>query len=382
MSAVKLVVGNAASLTSGDTKLKTLLEGMGHTVTLTSDETAESVSGIDLVVVADSVSTATLGEKYHAQAVPLMVMQPSWWDEANLITDGASVSTSTLTSEYILTATHDVTDGPHGTFSVGTITIASTGNKRYLVSSSNLAAGATAIMAFQSASQTAYSCFAIEQGGTLANSAGAAPHRRFGWGNKDDMYASWDADGENLFKNAVAWALGSAAAADLVIADMAHGHAMDGTVLTQQHELAVADLAHSNAMDAIALTQQHQLTVADLLHANNLDDVSLAGEHTLAIADATHGQAMDPVSLTQQHQLTVADLLHLQSADSIALTQAHQLAVGDMLHGHSADNVNLVEVTPSPDVIGPVTATLTARGRTTATATAGSGRTTAEVNHG
>ncbi len=80
-----LVVANKNSLTAGDAALRERLRDvLGLTLTLASDEEAENSTGQELVVIAESVSSGTIGAKYKTAAVPLVHLEENAWNDISL----------------------------------------------------------------------------------------------------------------------------------------------------------------------------------------------------------------------------------------------------------------------------------------------------------
>ncbi len=75
-----LLVGNSSQATSDDQALIDLFENRGDTVTLVADEDAEITSGYDVVVISESVLSATLANKYLASTMPVVSLDPYWLD--------------------------------------------------------------------------------------------------------------------------------------------------------------------------------------------------------------------------------------------------------------------------------------------------------------
>jgi hypothetical protein len=204
MGAILMVVGDATVPTTGDTYLTGVLEGLGHTVTYVSDETAEDVTGFDGVVVTDSCSSATLGAKYDTVAIPLVDHEAQHWDDIRMIT-AATVDEVSVTQVLWEDITHAIADGPYGAHS-GTDTIFS--SAALLARSDGLASGVVQIAS--NGGSTNVVCGAAESGATLTS--GTAPARRVFMWPKEAAAALLTADGENPLKNAYYWAFGSVAA--------------------------------------------------------------------------------------------------------------------------------------------------------------------------
>lgn len=137
MAQVLLVVGNSGAMDSDDTELQTILQGRGHTVSVVSDETAEDVSGKDLVVIASSVDEGVIGSKYST------ISQPTWFCDMFVAVDKL-MCTGTPISEAPVVR---VISGQNGHAALGglnsssnPITVATSGNVREL--NGTLASGA------------------------------------------------------------------------------------------------------------------------------------------------------------------------------------------------------------------------------------------------
>jgi hypothetical protein len=200
MASILVVVGNAGTPTSGDSYLEGVLQGLGHTVTYVSDETAEDVTGFDGIVVTDSCSSVTLGAKYDTAAIPLVSHEAQHWDDIRMITAASvtEISTTTITYED---DTHAIANGPYGAHT-GTDTILS--GSALIARSTSVASGVTQIASTGGATNIV--CGAAESGATLTS--GTAPARRVFMWPKEAAAVLLTADGENPLKNAYVWAFG------------------------------------------------------------------------------------------------------------------------------------------------------------------------------
>lgn len=90
MSAIQLLVGNSASLTADDTSVRDRLQTtLGHTVTVKNYTAAVNTTGIDLLVIADSVAEGST--QYKSTAVPVLAF--SDWTQLGLsAADNTSVT--------------------------------------------------------------------------------------------------------------------------------------------------------------------------------------------------------------------------------------------------------------------------------------------------
>jgi len=238
MSAILLVVGDAAVPTTGDATLKGILEGLGHTVTYRSDETAESpTSSYHGIVISESVSGATIGSKYATVALPLVTHESSHLDVLGLTTVTQSSIASQTDAVWI--ASTPIADGPFGTLS-GTDTIFSAGSGLGWFDSADKASGVTSL-ATHVGFANRICCAAVEIGATL-HVIGAAPARRaYIWPQSGSASTSLAALGITAIKNAYDWAFGRIALpdADLATAGWATSplfsklnDASDATVIT------------------------------------------------------------------------------------------------------------------------------------------------------
>jgi len=136
----------------------------------------------------------------------------------------------------------------------------------------------------------------------------------------------------------------------LIMADLAHSHALDNVVLTQKHTIVIGGLEHSHSLDNITLTQKHSIIVNALEHTHSLDMPVLSQKHIIAVAGLDHSHSLDNVTLTQAHLLAIAGLDHSHALDNVILTQAHLLALAGIEHGHTLDNVALTQAHILADV--------------------------------
>lgn len=206
MAAIKLIVGDAAAPQTVDTYVKGLLEGLGHTVTLTSDETAEDLTGVDGIVISESCSTTTLGTKYNTAAVPLITHEAFYIDTLRLSSNEGGDS-SGQTQMTVLDDTHPIMNGPFAALT-GTVTLLSAGGNLPFGFSGTFGSGVS-ILAQQTSDSSHINVVAAESGATLAS--GTAPARRaFVTVPINSDVANVTADAEALIKNAYVWAFGSA----------------------------------------------------------------------------------------------------------------------------------------------------------------------------
>ena len=192
-----LVVGDKTALTAGDTALRNRLRDvLGLTVTLASDSDAENTAGQDLVVVAESVTSSTIGAKYKSAAVPLVHLEESAWDDVALSNAG---SLGTATKLDVLDANHQIANGNSG----AGVTIASASNS--LGYATTFGTGVKKVLA-PTGSTTNVTGFAYESGGSMVGGF-AAPARRVALGYRDGAVGDLTHTGWGLFDASVESAL-------------------------------------------------------------------------------------------------------------------------------------------------------------------------------
>lgn len=200
MASLRLVVGDKAVFTATDTYVQGLLQGLGHTVTALSDEDAEDITGMAGVVICESCVTATLGAKYALVAVPVVTHEPQILDDM-LLVDAANVSSVTDTLVQILDGTHPITNGPYGTYAIGTLTILSSASN-ISFTQAGMAAGVTKLASTSGGVQV--EALACDKGGALTSGT-AADKRAFVWPHNNSG-SLVNTDGQAIIKNAYAWA--------------------------------------------------------------------------------------------------------------------------------------------------------------------------------
>ncbi len=200
---VLLVVGNPTTLSAGDTVLRNRLQTLGHTVTVVDDNlaTSGSAAGMALIVISESVETATgIGAVFTNVAVPIVasdsgLFAPLKMTNATLNTDFGTVAAQTQVT--IIDATHPLAAGLNGTVSV----VTSADSFDFGVPSA--AANKIATLVGQAGK---FSIFAYDTGAAMVGMN--APARRVAWFAEDTVVTKLTANGLALFDAAVAWALG------------------------------------------------------------------------------------------------------------------------------------------------------------------------------
>lgn len=117
----------------------------------------------------------------------------------------------------------------------------------------------------------------------------------------------------------------------LVVADLAHGHALDAVVLSVPVSgdtgLIIGDLSHSHTIDAATLATHDiaVLSIGDINHAHALDVMELhaplPGVSSLEIDGLLHTSALDLVEIGfyGSVDLAVFDLAHAHALDGVLL---------------------------------------------------------------
>lgn len=310
MAAILLVVGNAASPTTGDALIKTILEGMGYTVTYVSDEAAEDVTGMDGVVIAESVAGATLGSKYATVAVPVVALEQAYLDDMGFCTTADIGQQATQTQVSWLSTTHPIADGPFGTFS-GTTTIFGSPATLGRYDFTGGGAGSQENIASITADSTIIVCAACDEGTSLLI-GNAAAKRAFIW-PQDAASASLNSDGTNVLKNAFAWAFG-----------------FDEVVATGRRYKRFYGPAQLGATAATLYTapSSARATIRQIF-ANNPSGSPV--DVTLSIgADGASTRIVDEVSIAAGDAINMRRLAH------------HTLAAGEMLQGFASSGGTVV----------------------------------------
>lgn len=197
-----MVVGAPGSLNGRDTWLRDRLEDAGWSVTIGDDDTVTSGSatGKNLVVISESTAQASVGTKFTAVTVPVIVGEWVLYDEMGMTATG-SANQGTVASQTQIAVTnagavHTLGAGlPAGTHTTSSSAISHAYGKP--------ASGAieAATIAGDAAKPTV---FAYDTGQTMVS--GTAPARRVGWYVYSGNATVPNATATKLFDAAVAWA--------------------------------------------------------------------------------------------------------------------------------------------------------------------------------
>jgi hypothetical protein len=187
-------------LGSGDSALKSRLEGLGYAVTVKSDSAgAADAAGKDVVVISATVTSTNVNTKFRALAAPVVVAEPQLYDDMGMTAAAASNygSTSGQTKVTIASGSHPLTAGLTGTPTV--TRAADTFN--WGVPGAAAVKGATV-----PASPTHSTSFGYDAGATMPGLA--APARRVGFFPSNTTATNLTTDGWKLFDAAIRWADG------------------------------------------------------------------------------------------------------------------------------------------------------------------------------
>lgn len=197
------VVGNPSSLTSRDSWVKDQLERAGWTVTVADDNgiTASAATGKQLVVITDSVGSATVGGTFTSTAVPAIVSEAFIYDDMGMTgTAGTEFGSTSADQTQISVTTAGAASALGAGLAAGT---QSTSTSVVTHAWGKPAAAATKVATLASDSSKS-TIFAYDTGATM--STGTAPARRVGWFQYEGATPSLTPNAVALFQSAVAWA--------------------------------------------------------------------------------------------------------------------------------------------------------------------------------
>jgi hypothetical protein len=204
---VALVVGNSGSLTTGDTWLSDRLGAMFDTVTVFDDSTAEgsiSAGTYDAIVIADSVTAATVGTKWKSFTGSVAVLNAALWDAQGLVDGSATESTTT---------TFAVETSPPAwlSMSVGEYPVdpdaasVAIGLAQWQPGLGQLIFGDADIVALWDASGSSFATlWTVEDGDDLSDFTVAAG-RRAAWGGTEESLADPSTAWTTLFQDLMTW---------------------------------------------------------------------------------------------------------------------------------------------------------------------------------
>jgi RHS repeat-associated protein len=204
--AALLVVGNPAALNGRDTWLQQRLTDAGWAVTVGDDDTVTSGSatGKQLVVISESTGQASVGTKFTAVTVPVIVSESWLYDELGMTPTGTTNQGNTANDQTQLTITsagaaHPAGAGqPQGNRTVATTAVG--------VGWGVPSASAT-VIATVAGDATKPAIFTYEAGAAM--SSGTAPAKRAGWMHYGANGSNLNGTAAQLFDSLVQWATGT-----------------------------------------------------------------------------------------------------------------------------------------------------------------------------
>lgn len=200
-----MVVGDAAALTAGDAAVAARLQtNHGFSVTKISDEAPEAAGAYDLVVIAESVSSATLASKYASRAVPAIVLEGFVWDDWGLVNGSPTAYLESSRDVRVMTNDTPLAAGLNqgGVYTVSNILCCA----ETLVSADTATVVSSSLQYLQFAYNSQRTIgFGVERGSVL-HSGSPAPAKRIGLGFLDAAVgAGLTTAGWALFDAAVDW---------------------------------------------------------------------------------------------------------------------------------------------------------------------------------
>ena len=196
-----LFVAGTVPVTSGDAAAISQLEQLGETVTIVEDSasTAASAAGMDLVVISDSVTPASVGNKFKLVAVPVLSFEPSLYDNLGMtgLELGVDFGRSGSQDRLRISGANALTAGLTGVVTVTTAPASFSWGKP---------TAAAMVGATHRTNTSRPMIFGYDRGDQLAN-GNSAPARRVGFFLNTGATDSWNANGRALFRAAARWAL-------------------------------------------------------------------------------------------------------------------------------------------------------------------------------
>ena len=200
VNADTLFVAGAVPVSTGDAAAINQLEALGEAVTIVKDSasTTGNASGMDLVVISDSVAPGKVADKYTQVAVPVLVFEPYLYDNLGMTgpVSATDFGRSGNQDRLRMSGTHPLTAGLTGVVTVGTAPASFSWGKP----------GAAAIVAATLRSNSSRpTIFAYRADDVLANGT-SAPARRVALYLNAGATDSWNVHGRSLFAAAAQWA--------------------------------------------------------------------------------------------------------------------------------------------------------------------------------
>lgn len=221
---ILFVVSDINGLGTGETTVRSRLQGQGHTVTLIDEQDdTPNLTTTDLVILGPSCNQNITGNKYSDILVGVisMFVDPHInMSESQYAVDGAPTTT------YYASEPGDVLLGGL----TGTITMINSPSVGYLYYGDEFyGPGVVNVMRFDAASDRV-TLARIAQGGIMWD-GNVAPTRRVFFGIPDAWFPLFTTDAWTIFDNAVTWA--SVAPADFPVADAGPDQEVGSSALVQ-----------------------------------------------------------------------------------------------------------------------------------------------------
>jgi hypothetical protein len=126
---------------------------------------------------------------------------------------------------------------------------------------------------------------------------------------------------------------------DLIVADSAHGHAVDTVALATTTPLVVSDAIHAHGAEVVTLNTAAALSVQEAAHAHVADALGLSTILSISIQDSAHSHTADNLTMsgTGAAVLLIQEALHAHFSDGVNLSTMVSLIVSETSHGHYSD---------------------------------------------
>lgn len=196
---ILFVVSDVNGLGSGESTIRTRLQGQGHTVTLHDEQDdAPNLTTTDLVILGPSCNQNITGSKYSDILVGVISM---FVDPHVNMSESTYAVDAAPTTTFYASEPGDVLLGGL----TGTITMINSLSAGYLYYTDvTYGSGVVKVMRFDSVSDRV-TLARIAQGGTMWD-GNVAPTRRVFFGVPDAWFPIFTADAWTIFDNAVTWA--------------------------------------------------------------------------------------------------------------------------------------------------------------------------------
>ena len=195
-----LVVGDKENLTAADVIVNDVLESLGNTVLLMSDEEVGDFSpaGMQVVVVAGSVESGVVNVNWANSAVPIIALEPDVFDDMGISPSIAGTGTNTsapVTALGIVAPEHPIANGASGTHEVFT--------SAHGMSFGSLGGGTGTVVARADNAKSVL--FAYDAGDRLADGVTINIGRKVGFFMGEESATIATEGGMTLLRNALLW---------------------------------------------------------------------------------------------------------------------------------------------------------------------------------